>query len=45
MTAPMKRLTKEEGVIMHHFWERGPLFVREEKAREEKAREEKAREE
>ena len=25
----MKRLTKKEEVIMDHFWERGPLFVRE----------------
>ena len=25
----MKRLTKKEEVIMNHFWERGPLFVRE----------------
>ena len=25
----MKRLTKKEEVIMHHFWEKGPLFVRE----------------
>lgn len=27
--ALMKRLTKKEEVIMHHFWEKGPLFVRE----------------
>ena len=25
----MKRLTKKEEVIMNHFWEKGPLFVRE----------------
>ena len=25
----MKRLTKKEEVIMEHFWEKGPLFVRE----------------
>lgn len=25
----MKKLTKKEEVIMNHFWERGPLFVRE----------------
>jgi predicted transcriptional regulator len=25
----MKRLTKKEEVIMNHFWDRGPLFVRE----------------
>ena len=25
----MKRLTKKEEIIMNHFWERGPLFVRE----------------
>ena len=25
----MKRLTKKEEVIMDHFWEQGPLFVRE----------------
>ena len=25
----MKRLTKKEEVIMNHFWEEGPLFVRE----------------
>lgn len=28
-TAHMKRLTKKEEVIMNHFWEKGPLFVRE----------------
>lgn len=27
--ALMKRLTKKEEVIMNHFWEKGPLFVRE----------------
>ena len=25
----MKRLTKKEEIIMNHFWEKGPLFVRE----------------
>ena len=25
----MKRLTKKEEIIMDHFWEKGPLFVRE----------------
>ena len=25
----MKRLTKKEEIIMEHFWEKGPLFVRE----------------
>jgi len=25
----MKRLTRKEEVIMNHFWEKGPLFVRE----------------
>ena len=25
----MKRLTKKEEIIMGHFWEKGPLFVRE----------------
>ena len=25
----MKRLTKKEEVIMNHFWDKGPLFVRE----------------
>jgi predicted transcriptional regulator len=25
----MKRLTKKEEIIMQHFWEKGPLFVRE----------------
>ena len=25
----MKRLTQKEEVIMNHFWENGPLFVRE----------------
>ena len=25
----MKRLTKKEEVIMGHFWEKGPLFVKE----------------
>lgn len=25
----MKRLTKKEEVIMNHFWDQGPLFVRE----------------
>ena len=25
----MKKLTKKEEVIMNHFWEQGPLFVRE----------------
>ena len=25
----MKRLTRKEEVIMNHFWDRGPLFVRE----------------
>lgn len=25
----MKRLTKKEEVIMNHFWDNGPLFVRE----------------
>ena len=25
----MKRLTKKEEIIMEHFWEMGPLFVRE----------------
>ncbi len=25
----MKRLTKKEEIIMNHFWEIGPLFVRE----------------
>ena len=25
----MKRLTKKEEIIMDHFWENGPLFVRE----------------
>ena len=25
----MKRLTKKEEIIMNHFWDRGPLFVRE----------------
>ena len=28
-SANMKRLTKKEEVIMNHFWEKGPLFVRE----------------
>ncbi len=28
-TTLMKRLTKKEEIIMNHFWERGPLFVRE----------------
>lgn len=25
----MKKLTRKEEVIMNHFWDRGPLFVRE----------------
>ena len=25
----MRRLTKKEEIIMEHFWEKGPLFVRE----------------
>ena len=25
----MKRLTRKEEIIMEHFWEKGPLFVRE----------------
>ena len=25
----MKRLTKKEEIIMEHFWEKGPLFVKE----------------
>ena len=25
----MKRLTRKEEIIMDHFWEKGPLFVRE----------------
>ena len=25
----MKKLTKKEEVIMNHFWDKGPLFVRE----------------
>ena len=25
----MKRLTKKEEIIMNHFWDHGPLFVRE----------------
>ena len=25
----MKRLTRKEEIIMNHFWEKGPLFVRE----------------
>ncbi|MGM9743187.1 MAG: BlaI/MecI/CopY family transcriptional regulator [Candidatus Cryptobacteroides sp.] len=25
----MKRLTKKEEIIMDHFWENGPMFVRE----------------
>ena len=28
-TSLMKRLTKKEEIIMEHFWEKGPLFVRE----------------
>lgn len=28
-TPQMKRLTKKEEIIMAHFWEKGPLFVRE----------------
>ena len=28
-TTLMKRLTKKEEIIMNHFWERAPLFVRE----------------
>lgn len=28
-TLLMKRLTQKEEVIMNHFWENGPLFVRE----------------
>lgn len=26
---PMKKLTKKEEVIMNHFWDKGPMFVRE----------------
>lgn len=25
----MKRLTRKEEIIMNHFWEKGPMFVRE----------------